>query len=154
MSASEVKSPIRFHSRYKHGLDEKRRVQIPSKWRSEEDNTQLTVVLWPQHKAGTCLRVYPPEEFELLLGSIEGLPNADPKKVLLRRHVGSNSDQLTVDKAGRIILPEHMAEAAGLKDQAMLAGGIKYFEIWDPVRYESSVVMDAPAAGNALGELG
>jgi hypothetical protein len=37
-----------------------------------------------------------------------------------------------LDKAGRICLPEGMARAAGIKDEAVLVGLLDRFEIWNP----------------------
>ena len=154
MSETESKPKPKYYSRYEHGLDEKRRVQIPVKWRPEEENAQMTVVVWPQHKAGACLRVLPPIEFDNLVGKVEAMPDSDPNKVLLRRHIGSDSDQLTMDKAGRIVIPDHMARAAGIQDKAVLSGCVHYFEIWSPAKYESFKALDNQELGDALRKLG
>ena len=53
---------------------------------------------------------------------IDALPNDNPKKGVLKRFIGSESVQVTLDKAGRICLPEEMARAAGVKDEAVLVG--------------------------------
>jgi len=57
---------------------------------------------------------------------------------------------LTLDKAGRICLPEEMARAAGIKEEAMLVGLLDRFEIWNPTRYESVKVADAVLASEAF----
>lgn len=67
-----------YNSCYRHGVDEKRRVQIPSKWRPEAEGTELTVIVWPKHRAGTCLRVLPPEEMAQLMADLDAMPNGDP----------------------------------------------------------------------------
>jgi MraZ protein len=149
MSALETKK-IQYYSRYPHGVDEKRRVQIPAKWRPEEENTQLTVIVWPQHKAGTCLRVLPPEELNKLVSDIEAMPKGDPKKVALRRFIGSESIQLTLDKAGRIVLPDGPARAADIQNEALLVGCIEHFEIWNPTRYENAKAADVEVATEAF----
>jgi MraZ protein len=134
---------IYFNSRYLHGIDEKRRLQIPAKWRPEQDGFEFTVIVWPKHEAGTCLRVLPPEKLEKLVAEIEAMPNSDPRKDVLRRVVGGNSEQVTVDKAGRICLPEEMAAAAGITNEARLVGMIEQFEIWEPGRYQQVAAADA-----------
>jgi len=134
---------IYFNSRYLHGVDEKRRLQIPAKWRSEKDGVDFTVIVWPKHQAGTCLRVLPPDKLEKLVAEIEAMPNSDPRKDVLRRVVGSNSEQVTVDKAGRICLPEAMAHAAGIKHEALMIGMLEQFEIWEPARYKHVEAADA-----------
>jgi MraZ protein len=134
---------IYFNSKYLHGIDEKRRLQIPAKWRPEEEGVEFTVILWPKHQAGTCMRVLPPDKLEKLVAEIEAMPNSDPRKDVLRRVVGGNSEQVTLDKAGRICLPEAMATAAGIKDQALLVGMFERFEIWEPERYKLVEAADA-----------
>jgi DNA-binding transcriptional regulator/RsmH inhibitor MraZ len=57
--------------------------------------------------------------------------------------VGGNSEQVTVDKSGRICLPEAMAAAAGLKGEALLVGMFERFEIWEPARYKLVEAADA-----------
>jgi len=153
MSAPETK-PIEYLSSYPFGVDEKRRVQVPSKWRPEEKNTQFTIIVWPQHQAGTCLRVLPPHEWAKLREIIEAMPNADPKKVLLKRFIGSDSDQVTLDNAGRIVLPETMARKAGIDGEAVLAGCITYFEIWTPSRFNNAKQVDAAMENEAFSLMG
>jgi len=131
-------------------VDEKRRVQIPAKWRPEEDGVELTVILWPKHQAGACLRVLPPAEMAKMKADIDAMPNGDPNKVVLKRFIGSESVQVALDKAGRICLPDEMARAAGLKDEVVLVGLLDRFEIWNPGRYENVKAADAVLASEAF----
>src|ERR1039457_1394952 len=134
---------IYFNSKYLHGVDEKRRLQIPAKWRPEEDGTEFTVMVWPKHQAGTCLRVMPQDKLEKLVAEIEAMPNSDPRKDVLRRVVGGNSEQVMLDKAGRICLPEEMARAAAIESEALLVGLFERFEIGEPARYKHVEAADA-----------
>jgi MraZ protein len=142
-SAPTSKTPTYYNSNFKHGLDEKRRLQIPAKWRPEAEGVELTVILWPKHQAGACLRVLPPEKMAKLVADIDAMPNGDANKVVLKRVIGSKSAQVALDKAGRICLPDEMARAAGIKDEALLVGLLDRFEIWNPARYEHVEAADA-----------
>ena len=142
MSDAKTVPPTYFNSCYRHGVDEKRRVQIPAKWRPEDEGVELTMILWPKHNVGACLRVLPPAKMARLVADIEALPNSDPYKSVLRRRIGSKSAQVALDKAGRICLPEDMARAADIKDEAMLVGLLTSFEIWNPSRYETVEAAD------------
>jgi MraZ protein len=139
-----------YNSMFEHGVDEKRRLQIPAKWRPESENGELTVIVWPKHQAGNCLRVLPPEEMAELMASIDAMPNSDPNKVVLKRFIGSESTQVTLDKAGRICLPDEMARAAGIKAKAVLVGLLDRFEIWSPERYANVKSADAVVAHDAF----
>jgi MraZ protein len=142
--------PTYYNSTYRHGVDEKRRVQIPAKWRPAESGVELTVVLWPKAKEGPCLRVLPPQQMAALMNDIQNMPNSDPNKGVLKRFIGSGSEQVALDKTGRICLPEEMAREAGISEQAVLVGLLDRFEIWSPERYEKVRSADAVMAQEAF----
>ena len=139
-----------YNSVYRHGVDEKRRVQIPAKWRPAEAGTELTVVLWPKSKEGPCLRVLLPQQMAALMKDIASMPNSDPNKGVLKRFIGSGSEQVALDKTGRICLPEEMAREAGISEHVVLVGLLDRFEIWSPERYEKVRAADAVMAQEAF----
>jgi len=142
--------PTYYNSCYRHGVDEKRRLQVPAKWRPSRQGTQLTLILWPKSLEGPCVRVLPPEEMAELMGAIDSMPNEDPKKTVLKRFIGSESMQVALDKAGRICLPDEMARQAGIQGEAVLVGLLDRFEIWNPDRYEKVKAADAVMATEAF----
>ena len=139
-----------YNSIYRHGVDEKRRIQIPAMWRPVETGVQLTLIVWPQRVEGPCLRVLPPNEMAELMASLDAMSNDDGKKTILKRIIGAESTQVTLDKAGRICVPEDMAKAAGIDDEATLVGLLDRFEIWDPVRYDKVKAADMVLAQEAF----
>jgi MraZ protein len=150
MSDEPTTERIFFNARYVHGVDEKRRVQIPAKWRPRKGTIEFTLILWPKYEVGPCLRVMPPWEMEELMRTLDAMPNDDKNKTILKRIIGSESVQVTPDKAGRICLPEEMARAAGIKNQAVLVGLLDRFEIWSPERYEKIRATDQAMATDAF----
>ena len=138
-----------YNSFFRHGVDEKRRVQVPAKWRPKS-GTELTLVLWPKAKEGPCLRVLPPDKMADLMRDIDAMPNSDPNKVVLKRFIGSKSIQVTLDSVGRICLPDDMAKAAGLTKEAVLVGLLDRFEIWSPERFEKVTASDEIMAQEAF----
>jgi MraZ protein len=145
MSASAPNEVIYYSSLYRHGVDEKRRVQIPAKWRPADENVAFQLVLWPSQSGSpqdSCLLVFPPVEWESLVQKLKALPLFDPKADTLRKQLGKYSDRVTLDKGGRICLPEAMAKAAGIENEAVLLGMVDRFEIWNPERYEKSNALD------------
>jgi MraZ protein len=142
--------PIYYNSRFRHGVDEKRRVQIPAKWLPQKTGVELTLVLWPRENAGPCVRVLPPSQMAKLMQSIDQTPNSDPRKVVLKRIIGGGSAQASVDKNGRICLPDEMAREARLKDEVIMVGLLNSFEIWNPERYEKVQAADAALAQEAF----
>jgi division/cell wall cluster transcriptional repressor MraZ len=115
MPDKQTTEQIYYNGLFRHGVDEKRRVQVPAKWRPYESGIELTLILWPKSKEGPCLRVLPPKEMAEMMAAIDAMPNSDPNKTVLKRFIGSESVQVTLDKAGRICLPEEMAKSAGIE---------------------------------------
>jgi len=150
MQSEGTGEPTYYNSLYKHGVDEKRRLQIPAKWRPAKENFEFTLIVWPKSKEGPCLRALPPEQMAKTLREIDAMPNSDPNKVVLKRFIGSESVQVVLDKAGRVCLPDGMAAAAGIKEEAMLVGLLDRFEIWNPERYEKVRASDAVMAQEAF----
>jgi MraZ protein len=143
MSASASSEVIYYNSLYRHGVDDKRRLQIPAKWRPAAAGVAFTLIQWPKGAMqDACLLVLPPDEWVALVQKLKALPFADPKAEILRRIIGRKSDRVALDKAGRICLPEAMATAAGIESEAILLGLVDRFEIWNPARYEAISAVD------------
>jgi MraZ protein len=135
----EPNEPIYYSACYTHGVDEKRRVQVPAKWRPEQEGIQFTLILWPHNgQPDSCLLVLPPAVFKQLADKITSMRFADPGVEALRRFLGEKSDRVQLDKVGRITLPDWMAKAVGIKDEALLNGMIDRFQIWAPDRYQAT----------------
>src|SRR5262245_9788922 len=150
MDSSETIEPIYYNSLYRHGVDDKRRLQIPAKWRPSSPGIEFTLILWPKAKEGPCVRVLPPKQMAALMRDIDAMPNSDPNKGVLKRFIGSESIQAPVDKTGRICLPELIAKATGIADEAVLVGLLDRFEIWNPERYERVKASDEIMAQEAF----
>jgi len=135
---------------YRHKVDDKNRVSIPAAWRPTDAGTVLTLMVWPKSNEGICLRVLPPKKMESMAKDIEAMPSEDPRKSVLKRYFGSRSTQVTLDKVGRITIPEEMAKAAGIEKTAVLVGVVDAFEIWNPERYALASVVDEELSSEAF----
>jgi MraZ protein len=148
--SNALNEPI-YQARYTHGVDEKRRVQIPAKWRPVGEGVELALVLWPHNdKPDACLLVLPPKAFADFVQKITAMPFGDPKAEALRRIMGEKSDRVPIDKAGRICLPEEFARAVGIKDEALLIGMFDRYQIWNPERYEQTKAVVEALAPDAF----
>jgi MraZ protein len=142
--------PIYYNSLYRHGVDDKRRVQVPAKWRPS-DGAVFTLLVWPKGStAEACLLVLPPDEWAALVQKLKAMPFADSKAQALRHLLGKKSDRVTLDKGGRFCLPEWMAKAVGIGSEAVLVGLVDRFEIWNPERYEAASAVDTELLSEAF----
>lgn len=141
---NKSEKPIRYHFSYRHGVDEKRRVQLPAKWRKgKDDDTEFTVIVWPNGgQKDACLLVLPPHLMDALEGRLSGMSYADPAAVALRRLMGLNSDTVKL-KGGKLLLPEGLVKRVGIEKEVMMVGMVDRFEIWNPERFQAASEVDA-----------
>ena len=50
--------PIHYLSLFRNMVDDKRRVQVPAKWRPSQPEVEFTMILWPNGPE-SCLLVLP-----------------------------------------------------------------------------------------------
>src|ERR1035441_5542440 len=141
---------VTYQSLYRYTVDANRRVQLPLPWRTAKPG-ELTMIVWPQHDCGPCLRVLPPDQLDKLREKIENMPAAE--KTSLKRHIGSASVKVELDSAKRIAIPVEMAEAVGIGAEAVFAGMLDYFEIWSAARYADMHSQEKRVVASALKSL-
>ena len=76
----------------------------------------------------------------------------DEKAQAVMRNFSRNSGDLVMDKAGRVVLPENLAKAAGIEKEAVLLGMFDRFEIWAPDRYAQAATQEDAVAPLELGK--
>ena len=125
----------RFIGRFVHQLDEKGRVSLPAQFRRGLDADSFVLM----QVQADALTLYPPETWqgvqEKLVEMRQRLPGT--RHYLLGRI--SNAHDVTPDKQGRILIPEHLRTLAGLESQVLILGAIDRMEIWDPIRFQKSI---------------
>jgi len=149
MPSNATTAPV-YNSTFRFGVDPKRRVQVPAMWRPAEEGTEFTVIVWPKYSEGICLRVMPPKKLEELFATLAAMPNDGGYKTRLKRKIGSQSAQVALDKAGRLCIPDEMAKAAGISDEAVLVGMLDQFEIWNPALHEKITAADEALSQEAF----
>ncbi|PLX38949.1 MAG: division/cell wall cluster transcriptional repressor MraZ [Deltaproteobacteria bacterium] len=125
-----------FRGTFKHTIDGKGRLSIPSKYRELLETRYelpLYVTLQEDH-----LIVFPADEWRVFEAKFNEVSVFDNKLRMLQRHFYSMAHDVTVDKAGRILLPQTLREQSGLDKNVLICGMVNTFEIWDPERYEKS----------------
>lgn len=138
MTSDEPSLPTFYTSTFHLTVDGKRRIQVPKRWRPEDEGTELAILIWKTpDEQEACLLVLPPEPFGELVNKVKAMPYSDPKAESLRRWLGKNSSLLRLDKSGRICLPEFMADAAGIQPnaEAVAVGLMDRWQLWSPSRW-------------------
>jgi MraZ protein len=120
---------------FRHTLDEKNRLTIPSRWRRAEGE-EWVIVPDPTRQ---FLMVMFPEEFARVTTSVESNPNLVPEqRRAFLRQLHAQAQHGVPDKQGRLVLAEGHCRDVGLKGEVALVGGRGRFEIWNPAKWKRS----------------
>ncbi|MEK7138591.1 MAG: division/cell wall cluster transcriptional repressor MraZ [Patescibacteria group bacterium] len=147
---------------YKHNLDAKRRLAIPSKFRKELGEGLPAEAL---AKAGAiltrgldnCLFIFPLKFWTPFAEMLAGLSLAKQDTRSFARLFLSGAVEVEFDSLGRILIPEHLKKYAGLNKSVVVAGLFNRLEIWDEEKwnaYRANLEKNSDSIAEKLGELG
>ncbi|MBN1643227.1 MAG: division/cell wall cluster transcriptional repressor MraZ [Dehalococcoidales bacterium] len=120
-----------FLGEYNYKLDEKGRVPVPPKFRTELGDG---VILVPGPEK--CVFAYTPTEWKRISESLSIGAIASSKMRKLNRALFSTAFHLNLDGQGRIALPAPLRQYAGITEEVVVAGDNTYLEIWDKKLWE------------------
>jgi len=142
-----------FRGQHEHSLDAKDRLTIPARFRAALDDG---VVLFEE--LDDCVSIYPVAEYAQLTRDYLGTLNPLTKKGrMMRRRFHARSHDETLDSAGRVRIPKHLIEHAGLEGGCMVVGVADHLEVWDPQtwsRHDAEIDAQAEELAESLGAAG
>ena len=137
---------------YKHTLDPKKRLSLPSKWRKELGKTLVVT-----RGLDNCLFVYPLKQWEKITEKIGQLPLGQSDTRSFNRFFLSGAVEVEVDSVGRILVPDFLKAFGKLDSKVVLAGIHSRVEIWDEKKWEAykrRIETQADQLAEKLGEIG
>jgi len=115
-----------FLGDYQHTLDAKGRVSLPAKFRDA-----MTGKLVIAKGFEDCLYVYPADEYAKFVDRLMERDDFDPRFRKVRRFFTTGAVETGLDAAGRVNIPPHLREYAGLSKDVSVTGNGNRIEIWD-----------------------
>ena len=122
-----------FMGKYNHTIDPKGRLSIPSKYR-EVLGDEFVV----SKGMDGCLYVYANDDWKVFEGKLASLPLMSEEARQFARFFLSGAQYVTVDKQGRILMPQDLRDFAGLEKDVVLAGMGGRIEIWSLERWQAN----------------
>jgi MraZ protein len=126
---------------FRHNLDAKGRLTIPSKWRFQGD--EMDVYLGLPNPSG-FITVYPPDRIRLLEEKIRKISITDGEGQRALTAFLSMAHKFGCDRSGRINLNEKLIAHAGIEKEAVLLGAVSSFNIYSPAVY-ATLTPQSPA---------
>ncbi|MBU1167499.1 division/cell wall cluster transcriptional repressor MraZ [Patescibacteria group bacterium] len=120
-----------FIGEYHHNIDEKGRIAVPKKFRDAlERGAVITRGL------DSCLFLYTHEEWKKIAEKLAGLPLSQKNTRAFARLMLAGAMDVSLDKQGRIIIPEYLRTYAQAKKGLVITGLYNRLEIWDDKNWE------------------
>ncbi len=138
-----------FIGEYLHTLDPKNRVSLPAKFRKDLGRT-VVMTRGLDH----CLSVYPKKEWaKEAERHASGAGGTAAARGLARLFL-AGAMEVDVDASGRVLIPDHLKNFAGLSGKAVIAGVADRVEIWEESAWEAytaAIERDADAYAEQVG---
>ena len=121
---------------YQHVVDNKSRVLISNKLRSQIDADEHGSSFYLVLGANGILCLYPEKYFEQIALAVAPGTTAPDEAVAFERISFALASKVELDGQGRLLLNESLRKRAGLKDQITLIGVRDHIELWNSESWE------------------
>lgn len=119
-------------------LDAKGRLAIPSRHRDELTAASNGTLVMTAHRHG-CALIYPVATWEPIRDRLSKIPSLDKRAASIRRVMLGHAEELSLDAAGRVLVPQGLREHADLKDKVWMVGQGLNFELWSDARWKQQM---------------
>lgn len=137
-----------FLSKYLNNIDKKGRVSVPSTYRLTLTNQDFSgVIVYPSFK-NKCIEACSLARLHQLSEIIQNLDPYSDERDAFETIILGEAVQLAFDGEGRIILPKHLLDHAGISEQAYFVGKGLVFEIWEPENFDAHLASARQIAQN------
>ena len=124
----------KYFGEYRHSMDDKRRLTIPSQWRPQLESKNNDFLALPS-LTEKSVSVYPPKMIEQLYERFSEISMGDQKGQRAIRRIMSMAHNFSCDRQGRINLNEKLINHADLEKSVVLLGEASKFKIYDEAFY-------------------
>ena len=111
---------------YEHTIDIKKRLALPAKFRGELGEKIIIT-----KGIESCLVVYTEKEFKIMSDKISNLTISQSEARSFTRTILAGAMEVTLDKLGRVLVPDYLKKYAGLNKNVVICGLSNRLEIWD-----------------------
>ena len=138
-----------FAGEFAHALDEKGRLAVPAKFRARFKEGAV-VTRWMNE----CLAVFPTSEWESINAEIRKRPRTDRTVQTFVHFLVGGAHEADLDAQGRIGIPSHLRQYAGLGGEAIVVGANDRLELWQPDRWHERLAQVEGSITDSLADLG
>ncbi len=137
-------------------IDEKGRIKIPNGFRLFIES-QFGSDLFVTSVTGEYVRLYPMAVWLEIEKKLAQVPSANPSKQRFLDRVNFFGQVVTLDKQGRVVLPQLLRESAAMVGEVSVLGLQNYLAVWNQKRLHERLFKKEPFTdedGRVLSEFG
>lgn len=123
-----------FTGEFRHTIDAKGRLIVPSRLRDELEASKVTLTVWPDG----CVSMWSGEGWRKLEGELLNQARNNPQARAAVRHLFGQAHTDVVDKQGRISVPPNLRTFAAIDKDVVIVGVGDHAELWEPEKYETA----------------
>lgn len=120
-----------FFGSYEYSVDEKGRVNIPPKFRNDIGDKLYLIKGYEG-----CISLYKEQDFQRYVSNIQNLPYEKAKVRQHARILLQSVVELSIDKAGRVLLPVKTLKEYEIGRNVLVLGALDHLEIWDVEKWK------------------
>ena len=123
-----------FFGKYTLQLSEKKELTLPPGYREA-----MSHIAYVTQGFDRNLFLLPQQAFNAIYLNFKAISISDPLARLLGRLFLGGAAEIAIDGSGRVELPLHLCEFAGLDREIIIVGQGEYSEIWSPVLWQKQM---------------
>ncbi|MBD3244640.1 MAG: division/cell wall cluster transcriptional repressor MraZ [Candidatus Moranbacteria bacterium] len=141
-----------FIGEHSHTLDSKNRLAIPAKFRDQLGKKAVIT-----RGLDESLQLYPTKSWEEIAQKLGNMSIGEGGARSFVRLMLSGASEVSLDRLGRILVPQYLKDYAKLKKDTIVNGLFNRIEIWEKTnwnKYKAKAEKDSTKVAEKLGELG
>ncbi len=144
-----------FAGRYEYSIDDKSRVSVPAKFRealSQSADSRLILT-----NLDGCIVAYPYQEWLNIQDKVSASGPMRKEQRAFLRYFYSGATECSLDKLGRILIPQTLKADAHIQKNVVIIGVGKKIEVWAKEKWEELVRLataDPDQIADIVSELG
>lgn len=144
-----------FRGNFPAKIDAQGRIKVPTAHRKifeERYGPEVFVT----SLTGANVLIYPMTEWEQVEAKLLEPPKMRPAKVKFLRNTSFYGQVARLDRQGRVLIQQHLREAAGIDGEVAVIGYLNYLEVWNQEKFKQ-ILAETPYTdedASALADLG
>ena len=137
-------------------IDDKGRLKVPNGFRTFVE-TQYGPELFVTSITGDFVRIYPMAVWLEIERKLAAVPSTNPSKLRFLDRVNFFGQVVSMDKQGRVLLPQLLRESAAMTGEVSVLGLQNHLAVWNQKRLQERLFKKEPFTdedGRALSEFG